>query len=81
MELRLEECFPDTIGGINFSHEKATSVNTFTVAVLNLGILGILGLNHHQIKNHLKVHYQDILKNSVVRQVQSQIPRVLRRLF
>ena len=30
--VKLEECFPDTIGGINFSHEKATTVNTFTVS-------------------------------------------------
>ena len=78
--IRLEECFPDTIGGVAFSHEKATSVNTFTVS-FKFRYFRNLGTEPSSDKEPLESTLSDILKNSVVRQVQSRIPRVLRRLF
>ena len=78
--IKLEECYPDTIGGINFSHEKATSVNTFTVS-FKFRYFRNLGTEPSADKEPVESTIQDILKNSVIRQVQNQIPRVLRRLF
>ena len=78
--VKLEECFPDTIGGINFSHEKATAVNTFTVS-FKFRYFRNLGTEPSADKEPVESTIQDILKNSVIRQVQNQIPRVLRRLF
>jgi len=76
--IRLTEAFPKTIGGIPFAHASSNTINKISVSFAYRYWRNIAT---EEEKDSLDSTLQDILKNSVIRQVQSQIPAVLRRLF
>ena len=76
--IRLVEAFPKTIGGIPLGHGSSNTINKVSVTFAYRYWRNIAT---EPDKANLESTLQDILKNSVVRQVQSQIPTVLRRLF
>ena len=76
--IRLVEAFPKTIGGIPFAHASSNAINKVSVSFAYRYWRNIAT---EEEKDSLDSTLQDILKNSVIRQVQSQIPAVLRRLF
>ena len=76
--IRLVEAFPKTIGGIPFAHASSNTINKISVSFAYRYWRNIAT---EEEKDSLDSTLQDILKNSVIRQVQSQIPAVLRRLF
>ena len=76
--IRLIEAFPKTIGGIPFAHASSNTINKISVSFAYRYWRNIAT---EEEKDSLESTLQDILKNSVIRQVQSQIPAVLRRLF
>lgn len=76
--IRLIEAFPKTIGGIPFAHASSNTINKISVSFAYRYWRNIAT---EEEKDSLDSTLQDILKNSVIRQVQSQIPAVLRRLF
>ena len=78
MGVRLEECFPKTINAVPFSHASNNTINKCSVSFAYRYWRNIAT---EPQKANLDSTLQDILKNSVIRQVQSQIPAVLRRLF
>ena len=76
--IRLVEAFPKTIGGIPLGHGSNNQINKISVTFAYRYWRNIAT---EPDKANLESTLQDILKNSVVRQVQSQLPAVLRRLF
>ena len=78
MGVRLEECFPKTIDAVPFAHASSNAINKVGVSFAYRYWRNIAT---EEEKDSLDSTLQDILKNSVIRQVQSQIPAVLRRLF
>ena len=78
MGIRLEEAFPKTIDAIPFSHASSNAINKVGVSFAYRYWRNIAT---EPQKANLESTLQDILKNAVIRQVQSQIPAVLRRLF
>ena len=76
--IRLVEAFPKTIGGIPLGHGSNNTINKVSVTFAYRYWRNIAT---EPDKANLESTLQDILKNSVVRQVQSQLPAVLRRLF
>ena len=76
--IRLIEAFPKTIGGIPFALASSNTINKISVSFAYRYWRNIAT---EEEKDSLESTLQDILKNSVIRQVQSQIPAVLRRLF
>ena len=78
MGVRLEECFPKTIDAVPFAHASSNAINKVGVSFAYRYWRNIAT---EPKKANLDDTLQDILKNSVIRQVQSQIPAVLRRLF
>ena len=75
---RLLEVFPKTISQIDYGHGNSNAINKITV--------GFMYRNWENIatdekKENLEGKLQDILSNSILRQVQTRIPNVLRRLF
>ena len=75
---RLVEVFPKTISQIDYGHGNNNAINKITV--------GFMYRNWENIatdekKENLEGKLQDILSNSILRQVQTRIPNVLRRLF
>ena len=79
--VRLEEAFPKTVGEIAYGHASANQINKVTVAFSYRKFRNLateeLGGDTPTLENTLA----DILKNSVLRQVQTRLPSVLRRLF
>ena len=78
MGIRLEEAFPKTIDAVPFSHASSNAINKVGVSFAYRYWRNIAT---EPQKANLESTLQDILKNAVIRQVQSQIPAVLRRLF
>ena len=78
MGVRLEECFPKTIEAVPFAHASNNTINKVGVSFAYRYWRNIAT---EPKKANLDSTLQDILKDSVIKQVQSQIPRVLRRLF
>ena len=78
--VRLEEAFPDTIGAVAFSHEKVSTVNTFTVG-FKYRYFRNLASESVSSKPPAESTLSDLIKNSVARQLQIKVPQVIRRLF
>lgn len=76
--IRLEEAFPKTIGEIAYGHASSNQINKVNIEFAyrhwrNLGTEPERGNQDSTL--------QDLLKNSIARQISNQIPTVLRRLF
>ena len=76
--IRLVEAFPKTLSEISFGHGLNNQINKIGVTFAYRYWRNIAT---EPDKANLESTLQDILKNSVVRQVQTQLPSVLRRLF
>lgn len=76
--IRLEEAFPKTVEAIPLSHGSNNTLNKVNVAFAYRYWRNIAT---EPQKANLESTLQDILKDAVIRQVQTQIPAVLRRLF
>ena len=75
---RLVEVFPKTISQIDYSHGTTNSINKITVGFMYRYWENIAT---DEKKASLEGKLQDILANSILRQVQTRVPNVLRRLF
>jgi len=78
MGVRLEEAFPKTIDAIPFGHASNNTINKCSVSFAYRYWRNIAT---EPQKANLESTLQDILKDAVIKQVQTQIPAVLRRLF
>ena len=76
--VRLEEAFPKTVDAIPVSHASNNTLNKVNVSFKYRYWRNIAT---EPKKANLESTLQDILKDAVIRNVQSQIPAVLRRLF
>ena len=76
--VRLEEAFPKTVDAIPVSHASNNTLNKVNVPFAYRYWRNIAT---EPQKANLESTLQDILKDAVIRNVQSQIPAVLRRLF
>ena len=76
--IRLEEAFPKTVEAIPLSHGSNNTLNKVNVSFAYRYWRNIAT---EPQKANLESTLQDILKDAVIRQVQTQIPAVLRRLF
>ena len=76
--VRLEEAFPKTVDAIPVSHASNNTLNKVNVSFAYRYWRNIAT---EPKKANLESTLQDILKDAVIRNVQSQIPAVLRRLF
>ena len=76
--VRLEEAFPKTVDAIPVSHASNNTLNKVNVSFAYRYWRNIAT---EPQKANLESTLQDILKDAVIRNVQSQIPAVLRRLF
>ena len=76
--VRLEEAFPKTVDAIPVSHASNNTLNKVNVSFAYRYWRNIAT---EPQKANLESTLQDILKDAVIRQVQTQIPAVLRRLF
>mgnify|MGYP001158500098 FL=1 len=76
--VRLEEAFPITVDAIALGHASNNTINKVNVSFKYRYWRNIAT---EPKKANLESTLQDILKNAVIRNVQSQIPAVLRRLF
>ena len=75
---RLVEVFLKTISQIDYSHGTTNSINKITVGFMYRYWENIAT---DEKKASLEGKLQDILANSILRQVQTRVPNVLRRLF
>ena len=76
--VRLEEAFPTTVDAIALGHASNNTINKVNVSFKYRYWRNIAT---EPKKANLESTLQDILKDAVIRNVQSQIPAVLRRLF
>jgi len=76
--VRLEEAFPKTVDAIAVGHSSNNTLNKVNVSFAYRYWRNIAT---EPQKANLESTLQDILKDAVIRNVQSQIPAVLRRLF
>ena len=76
--VRLEEAFPITVDAIALGHASNNTINKVNVSFKYRYWRNIAT---EPKKANLESTLQDILKDAVIRNVQSQIPAVLRRLF
>lgn len=76
--VRLEECFPKTIGEVSLGHGMTNQINKVNVSFAYRYWRNIAT---EPQKANLEETLQDILSDAIVRQAQSRIPQVLRRLF
>ena len=76
--VRLEEAFPTTVDAIALGHASNNTINKVNVSFKYRYWRNIAT---EPKKANLESTLQDILKNAVIRNIQSQIPAVLRRLF
>ena len=76
--VRLEEAFPKTVDAIAVGHSSNNTLNKVNVSFAYRYWRNIAT---EPKKANLESTLQDILKDAVIRNVQSQIPAVLRRLF
>ena len=79
--VRLEEAFPKTVAEIAYGHASANTINKVTVEFQYRKFRNLateeLGGDTPTLENTI----QDILRNSILRNVQTRLPTVLRRLF
>ena len=79
--VRLEEAFPKTVAEIAYGHASANTINKVTVEFQYRKFRNLateeLGGDTPSLENTIA----DILQNSILRQVQTRLPTVLRRLF
>ena len=75
---RLVEVFPKTISQIDYGHGNSNAINKITVGFMYRYWENIAT---DEKKASLEGTLQDILANSILRQVQTRVPNVLRRLF
>ena len=76
--IKLEEAFPKTIGEIAYGHGSSNTINKVTVEFA-YRYWRNLGTEPNRPKG--LVSFQDILKNTITKNISSQIPTILRRLF
>ena len=75
---KLEECFPVTIGALPYGHGNTNSIQKISV---EFAYRYWRNIATEPQKANLDSTLQDIIKNSVLRNVQSRLPQVIRRLF
>ena len=79
--VRLEEAFPKTVAEIAYGHASSNIINKVTVEFQYRKFRNLateeLGGDTPSLENTIA----DILQNSILRQVQTRLPTVLRRLF
>ena len=75
---KLEECFPVTIGALPYGHANSNAIQTISV---EFAYRYWRNIATEPQKANLDSTLQDIIKNSVLRNVQSRLPQVIRRLF
>ena len=76
--VRLEEAFPKTVATLPYGHGNTNSIQKVSV---EFAYRYFRNLATEKDRKSLDNTLQDILKNSVLRQVQSSLPDVVRRLF
>ena len=76
--VRLEETFPKTVAAIAYGHGSNNTINKVSV---EFAYRYFRNLATEKDRKSLDNTLQDVLKNSVLRQVQSNLPDVVRRLF
>ena len=75
---KLEECFPVTIGALPYGHGNSNTIQTISV---EFAYRYWRNIATEPQKANLDSTLQDIVKNSILRNVQSRLPQVIRRLF
>ena len=75
---KLEEVFPKTVAALAYSHGSNNQIQKVSV---ELAYRYLRNIATEPKKAALDSTLQDILKNTVLRQVQTRLPPVLRRLF
>ena len=75
---KLEEVFPKTVAAIAYGHGSNNTINKVSV---EFAYRYFRNLATESDRKSLDNTLQDVLRNSVLRQVQSSLPTVLRRLF
>jgi len=75
---KLEECFPVTIGALPYGHGNSNTIQTISV---EFAYRYWRNIATEPQKANLDSTLQDIIKNSILRNVQSRLPQVIRRLF
>ena len=75
---KLEECFPVTIGALPYGHGNSNAIQTISV---EFAYRYWRNIATEPQKANLDSTLQDIIKNSILRNVQSRLPQVIRRLF
>jgi len=75
---KLEEAFPVTIGAMPYGHGNSNQIQTISV---EFAYRYWRNIATEPQKANLDSTLQDIIKNSILRNVQSRLPQVIRRLF
>ena len=75
---KLEEVFPVTIGAMPYGHANNNSIQKVSV---EFAYRYWRNIATEPQKANLDSTLQDIIKNSILRNVQSRLPQVIRRLF
>ena len=75
---KLEECFPVTIGALPYGHSNSNQIQKISV---EFAYRYWRNIATEPQKANLDSTLQDIIKNSILRNVQSRLPQVIRRLF
>ena len=75
---KLEEVFPVTIGALPYAHGNSNAIQTISV---EFAYRYWRNIATEPEKASLDSTLQDIIKNSILRNVQSRLPQVIRRLF
>ena len=75
---KLEECFPITIGALPYGHGNSNQIQKISV---EFAYRYWRNIATEPQKANLDSTLQDIIKNSILRNVQSRLPQVIRRLF
>ena len=76
--VRLEEAFPKTVAQISYGHGSNNTINKVSV---EFAYRYFRNLATEKDRKSFDNTLQDVLRNSVLRQVQTSLPNVLRRLF
>ena len=79
--VRLEEAFPKTVAEIAYGHANANTINKVTVEFQYRKFRNLATEELGGDTPSLESTIADILQNSILRQVQTRLPTVLRRLF
>lgn len=79
--VRLEEAFPKTVAEIAYGHASSNAINKVTVEFQYRKFRNLATEELSGDTPSLENTIADILQNSILRQVQTRLPTVLRRLF